>query len=133
MDREDHDRELTLLRRRLAVLTEEARAVFRGDRRLMLRRDLPRRRAEVRRQLERAAGLHPDAVARFDALRAERARIAKEQGVPPYVVFHDTTLRAMAMERPASLADMRDLPGMGEAKLRRYGEAFLLVLQEVGA
>ena len=115
------------------VLTDEARAVFRGERRLMLRRDLPRRRAEVRRQLERTAGLHPDAVARFDALRAERARLAKEQGVPPYVVFHDTTLRAMAMERPASLADMRDLPGMGEAKLRRYGEAFLLVLQEVGA
>jgi ATP-dependent DNA helicase RecQ len=113
-------------------LTEEARPVFRGERKLQLRRDLPRRKAEVRRQLERTAGLHPDAVARFDALRAERARLAKEQGVPPYVVFHDTTLRAMAMERPQTLEDMHDLPGMGEAKLRRYGEAFLLVLQAAG-
>jgi ATP-dependent DNA helicase RecQ len=52
--------------------------------------------------------------------------------VPPYVVFHDTTLRAMATDRPGSLADMRHLPGMGEAKLRRYGEAFLLVLQQEG-
>ena len=110
-------------------LTEEARSVFRGERRLQLRRDLPRRRAEVRRQLERTAGLNPDAAARFDVLRAERARLAKEQGVPPYVVFHDTTLRAMAMERPRTLADMRDLPGMGEAKLSRYGEAFLLALE----
>ena len=115
------------------VLTGEAHPVFRGERKLMLRRDLPRRRAEVRRQLERTAGLTPEAAARFDALRAERARLAREQGVPPYVVFHDTTLRAMAMERPASLADMRHLPGMGEAKLRRYGEAFLLVLHEAGA
>ena len=114
------------------TLSEEARSVFKGERRLMLRRDLPRRRVEVRRQLERTAGLHPDAIARFDALRAERARIAKEQGVPPYVVFHDTTLRAMATDRPGSLADMRHLPGMGEAKLSRYGEAFLLVLQEAG-
>jgi ATP-dependent DNA helicase RecQ len=112
-------------------LTAEARAVFRGERRLQFRRDQPRKKAEVRRQLERTAGLHPEAVARFDALRAERARIAKEQGVPPYVVFHDTTLRAMAMERPRSLMDMRGLPGMGEAKLKRYGEAFLLVLETV--
>jgi len=110
-------------------LTEEARSVFRGERRLQLRRDLPRRRAEVRRQLERRGGLNPDAAARFDVRRAERARLAKEQGVPPYVVFHDTTLRAMAMERPRTLADMRDLPGMGEAKLSRYGEAFLLALE----
>ncbi len=113
-------------------LTEDARAVFKGERRLMLRRDLPRRRAEVRRSLERTADVDPKALALFDALRSERARIAKEQGVPPYVVFHDTTLRAMAVEPPASLADMRRLPGMGDAKLRRYGEAFLAVLQGSG-
>jgi ATP-dependent DNA helicase RecQ len=112
-------------------LSEEARAVFKGERRLMLRRDLPRKRAEVRRQLERTEGLHPDAVARFDALRAERARLAKEQGVPPYVVFHDTTLRAMATDNPRTLRDMHDLPGMGEAKLARYGEAFLAILRSL--
>jgi ATP-dependent DNA helicase RecQ len=112
-------------------LTEDARPVFRGERRILLRRDLPRRRAEVRRSVQRAAELDAPTAARFEALRAERARIAKEQGVPPYVVFHDTTLRAMAMEPPGSLTGMRELPGMGEAKLRRYGEVFLKRLREL--
>ncbi len=111
-------------------LTPDARAVFKGERTLRLRRDLPRKRAEVRRSLERSAGLNEAAAARFEALRAERARLARQQGIPPYLVFHDTTLRAMAMERPATLADMRDLPGMGETKLQRYGDAFLAVLRE---
>ena len=62
-------------------------------------------------------------------LTAERARIAKSQGVPPYVVFHDSTLRAMAEARPATLDAMADLPGIGKAKLDRYGEKFLVVIQ----
>lgn len=100
-------------------LSEEARAVFKGERRLMLRQgSAAPPRPEVRRQLKQTEGLTPDAVARFDALRAERARIAQEQGVPPYVVFHDTTLRAMATDRPRSLADMRHLPGMGGGQAR---------------
>ena len=70
-----------------------------------------------------------DARSLFDDLRAERARIAKSQGVPPYVVFHDTTLRAMAEARPATLDAMADLPGIGKAKLDRYGEKFLAVIQ----
>jgi len=49
--------------------------------------------------------------------------------VPPYVIFHDTTLRAMALARPQSIADMADLPGVGEAKLNRYGAAFLEVIR----
>ena len=110
-------------------LTEDTRAVFKRERQLMLRRDLPRRRAEIRRSLERTADVDPEALALFDALRAERARVAKEQGVPPYVVFHDTTLRAMAIERPQTLAEMRHLPGMGEAKLGRYGLTFLAVVR----
>ncbi|MFX7574887.1 HRDC domain-containing protein, partial [Acinetobacter baumannii] len=61
----------------------------------------------------------------FDALKAVRLRLAREQGVPPYVVFHDATLRAMAMEKPAGIGEMMTLPGVGKAKLDRYGEAFL--------
>jgi ATP-dependent DNA helicase RecQ len=111
------------------TLSESARPVFRGERKLMLRRDQPRRRAEVRRSLERATGLPESAAPMFDLLRVERARIAREQGIPPYLVFHDTTLRAMAIERPDSLAAMRGLPGVGEAKLNRYGLTFLAVLR----
>jgi ATP-dependent DNA helicase RecQ len=84
----------------------------------------------VRRSLERAVGLPPEALPIFEALRGERTRLARLQGVPPYVVFQDATLRAMAMAKPQSLDAMVDLPGIGQAKLKRYGEAFLAVLIE---
>lgn len=110
------------------TLDESARAVFRKERTITFRRDPSRKSRDVRRALA-VSDLSPEAQALFDALRAERARLAKEQGVPPYLVFHDSTLKAMAQIRPASLADMSVLPGVGAAKLDRYGEAFLAVLK----
>ncbi len=110
------------------VLSDAARAVFKGERRVVLRRDQPKRAASVRRALERVAGLPDDAVPLFDALRSERSRLAREQGVPPYVIFHDATLRAMAQLKPSTLDDMMRLPGVGQAKLERYGSAFLAVV-----
>ena len=109
-------------------LTEAARAVFRHERAVTLRKDQPR---ETRRALRRALAedMPPPAAALFEALRAERSRLAKAQSVPPYVIFHDTTLRAMALARPGSVADMAELPGVGDAKLRRYGDAFLAVIR----
>ena len=65
----------------------------------------------------------------FQALRAERARLARAQGVPPYVVFHDSTLLEMAAARPASLQELRGCSGMGEKKLERYGAAFLAIIR----
>ena len=59
-----------------------------------------------------------------------RTDLAKEQGVPPYVVFHDTTLRELARLKPLSLAEMERIQGVGENKLRRYGEVFLRVVRE---
>ena len=64
----------------------------------------------------------------FEALRAERRRLAAEAGIPPYVVFHDSTLREIAAARPASLADLARVPGIGAAKLERYGSAMLAVV-----
>ncbi len=61
----------------------------------------------------------------FEALRGLRARLAREQGVPPYVIFHDITLQAMARTRPTRAAELLELTGVGEQKLRRYGGAFL--------
>ena len=66
----------------------------------------------------------------FDALREIRRAIATESGVPPYVIFHDSTLRAIAAERPASLSALARIPGVGEAKLQRYGEAMLAVVAQ---
>ena len=66
----------------------------------------------------------------FERLRAWRAATAKEQGVPAYVIFHDATLRQIATEAPASLAELSRINGVGENKLAKYGEQILSVLAE---
>jgi len=112
------------------TLSEGARAVFKGERRVVLRKDRPQKAADVRKSLEKAVDLPEAAQPIFDALRAERLRLAKQQGVPPYVIFHDTTLKAIAMARPSTMDEMLVLPGIGQGKLERYGEAFLAVLAQ---
>jgi ATP-dependent DNA helicase RecQ len=64
----------------------------------------------------------------FDALRALRMELAKEQGLPPYVIFHDATLVAMARGRPDSREELAEIPGVGRSKLDRYGDLFLDVI-----
>lgn len=66
----------------------------------------------------------------FQALREKRTELARAQNVPPYVIFHDKTLIELAAERPGSRSEMAKIPGVGEAKLDRYGEAFLAVIAE---
>jgi ATP-dependent DNA helicase RecQ len=68
----------------------------------------------------------------FQALRQKRLELARTQNVPPYVIFHDRTLIELAAARPASRAEMANVPGVGEAKLDRYGPAFLTVIAEHG-
>jgi len=64
----------------------------------------------------------------FQALRAERTRIAQEQGIPSYLIFNDATLKELAKKRPTSLEEMNGIPGIGDRKLSVYGETFLAVL-----
>ncbi|MGH2351567.1 MAG: DNA helicase RecQ, partial [Chloroflexota bacterium] len=64
----------------------------------------------------------------FEKLRALRRRLAEERGVPPYVVFHDTTLKQMATQRPTSRQHLLRLQGVGERKLAEYGDAFLAAI-----
>ncbi|MEO7222899.1 MAG: DNA helicase RecQ [Devosia sp.] len=109
-------------------LGEAARAVFKRERTIILRKDQPKRAADTRRSLRKAVELPEPAASLFEVLRSERSKLAKLQGVPPYVIFHDSTLRAMAVARPRSLGDMEELPGMGTTKLDRYGAAFLKVI-----
>lgn len=110
------------------TLGEGARGVFKRERGVTLRKDRPKKAVEVRRQLGKAIDIPEHARGIFDALRAERLKIAKSQGVPPYVIFHDATLRAMALARPTHPHDMLNLPGVGQGKLDRYGHAFLAVV-----
>ncbi|MGE0486051.1 MAG: DNA helicase RecQ [Gammaproteobacteria bacterium] len=111
-----------------------ARALLRGEITLELREDSVEPRGGSRRRgagaAAVAADLGPADAALFEHLRGVRKRLADEQGVPPYVIFHDRTLRDMAVRRPATLADMLEVSGVGRAKLERYGLAFLEALTE---
>jgi ATP-dependent DNA helicase RecQ len=64
----------------------------------------------------------------WEALRECRRNLADEQGVPPYVIFHDSTLQEMCVVQPANLAQFGELTGVGERKREKYGEAFLAVI-----
>ena len=64
----------------------------------------------------------------FEALRGWRRERAKEQGVPPYVIFHDSTLREVAVRKPASLSELSEIEGIGDTKLERHGESLLIAL-----
>ena len=100
-----------------------AKPILKGDARLEV--VIPARRAG-RQGRGRAEG---PADPLFDALRAKRRELAAAASVPPYVIFHDSTLREMAALRPSSLAALAEVPGVGAAKLERYGAAFLDVLR----
>ncbi len=105
-----------------------AREVFRGERRVVMRKieDEPARRPR-RRQKE--PPLSPADAPLFQALKAWRAGEAKAQHVPPYVIFHDRTLAEIAQARPGSRAALERISGVGEAKLAHYGEAVLSVVR----
>ncbi len=112
-------------------------AVLRGEVPVVLRRDpLVARGAGRSRRAERSfnAGELPESTPAderlFQSLRSLRSSLAKEQAVPPYVIFHDKTLREMVALRPRSLAELAGVSGVGAAKLERYGERFLEVLME---
>ncbi|WP_019135242.1 DNA helicase RecQ [Cellulomonas massiliensis] len=105
--------------------------VLRGEREVRLRRETARaarRGGGDRRRSAAAADVPAEDVEVFERLRAWRAAAAKEQGVPAYVVFHDATLREIAARRPADLAALGTVTGVGAAKLDRYGEGLLAAL-----
>ena len=102
----------------------KARALLKGGETLEL--VIPPKRARKGRR-DRSA--NPDGDPLFEALRARRRALADEAGVPPYVIFHDSTLREMAELRPVSLHALSRVSGVGAAKLEKYGAAFVEVVQ----
>jgi len=119
----DHDGFGTLM------LTEDSRAVLKGERQLMLRRESEKAaRSSTRvgtRSRAEAIVLPGKAQTRFEALRAWRGDVARSHGVPAYVIFHDATLREIALAEPASLDDLAHISGVGARKLEAYGEDIL--------
>ena len=120
------------------ALTPAARPVLTGAVAIELAR--PRHAPAPPRRRRGSAAAAPSALEagsveerRFERLRALRREIAAEQGVPPYVVFHDSTLRAMAALAPATEGELSGIPGVGARKLERYGARFLAALAAASA
>jgi ATP-dependent DNA helicase RecQ len=116
-------------------LTRGSQEVLGRRREVMLRREPERPVAARAARAAKAAGstvaeLPPEAVPVFERLRAWRASEAKEQGKPAYTIFHDSTLRQIASESPATLAELGTVSGVGETKLARYGQQVLDVLAD---
>ncbi|MFI6522169.1 DNA helicase RecQ [Spirillospora sp. NPDC050679] len=119
------------------VLTDASAEVLRGGRKVMMRRDPERaaapKAARAARERKAPVDMPAEAAPLFERLRSWRGATAKEQGVPAYVIFHDATLREIATARPASLAELGSISGIGENKLAKYGEQVLEALAEFGA
>ncbi|HSI23493.1 MAG TPA: DNA helicase RecQ [Methylophilaceae bacterium] len=115
-------------------LTTAARPVLKGEQEVWLRRDAePARRKTSKaersaRAKEAFAGANDDPL--WQALKSKRLELAREQGVPPYVIFHDSTLLEILNQRPQTLDEMGRISGVGQAKLAKYGDAFLGVLED---
>ncbi|MGZ3275823.1 MAG: DNA helicase RecQ [Caulobacteraceae bacterium] len=115
---------------------EAVRAVYRGERQVQVRRqpeafDSSTRSGRPRKRTREAmAAVGTENQALYEALRAWRRQAAADQGVPPYVIFHDRTLAEIALFRPATLSDMAMIGGVGQAKLDHYGQAVLRVVRE---
>jgi ATP-dependent DNA helicase RecQ len=115
-------------------LTAAARPVLKGEQEVWLRRDAePARRKTSKaersaRAKEAFAGANDDPL--WQTLKAKRLELAREQGVPPYVIFHDSTLLEIMNQRPQTLDEMGRISGVGQAKLAKYGDAFLQALEE---
>jgi ATP-dependent DNA helicase RecQ len=114
------------------ALTDESRAVLKGARTLMLRREADK---PAKVSSPRVKSLQPDlpraAQTVFEALRSWRAGIARSHGVPAYVIFHDATLREIALACPQTLEDLGFVNGVGVKKLESYGESILECIAEL--
>ncbi|RYY73097.1 MAG: DNA helicase RecQ [Gammaproteobacteria bacterium] len=109
-------------------LNDACRVILRGEETIQLRRDIKTTAAAVARK----QGVAVDAVDQplWNALRACRKRLAEEHGVPPYVIFHDATLREMLEFRPTTSSQLLSITGVGQSKLERFGNEFLEVIRE---
>ncbi len=115
-------------------LSDKSRPVLRKKQKILFRKDpfskvKPRARAIKRIKSETVKVMETEGDNElFEKLRSLRATIAKKNGVPPYVIFHDRTLSELVRHFPRSLDEMHGIHGIGEAKLRNYGRQFLKVI-----
>jgi len=119
-------------------LSDAARPVLKGEKSVWLRQDIApetlkrntlSKAERISRSKEAFEGANDNPL--WLALKAERLRLAREQGVPPYLIFHDSTLLEIMHQKPQSLDNFANISGVGQAKLMQYADAFLAVLEEM--
>ncbi len=108
-------------------LEEKCRALLRGEENIELRRDTRGKNIKLQTKTELPSDID---IALWEALRDRRRTLAEEQGVPPYVIFHDRSLKEMCALLPSSSMQFGRITGVGERKLDKYGEAFLAVIND---
>ena len=114
-------------------LTDASRAVLTGKHNVLLRKELPSKTERSRDRGPRTGvPVQAQDLSLFGALRDLRALLAREQNVPAYVIFHDSTLRNIAEQRPGSMDELSRVGGIGGAKLERYGQKVLETVREQG-
>jgi ATP-dependent DNA helicase RecQ len=113
-------------------LTEKCRPLLKGEESIELREDLRKQTSRTKYDKKKASqhNLDADEHALWEALRELRSQLAKEQDVPPYIIFHDATLMEMVMYRPSTYQQMQKISGVGEKKLELYGADFLAVIND---
>ncbi len=104
-------------------LTEKCRPILRGEQKLDLRKQT--KEEKLVKEKKQKSTVRPQDEPLWEALRALRLELAEESGVPPFVIFHDSTLQDMVRKRPKTSDDMRRISGVGEQKLARYGQKYL--------
>ena len=108
-------------------LEPKCRALLKGEESIDLRRELKQSAAKKQTRTPLPEDID---VGLWEALRDCRRQLAEEQGVPPYVIFHDSTLQEMCVVRPTTLDQFGHLSGVGERKREKYGETFIAVITE---
>ncbi|HAJ76660.1 MAG: DNA helicase RecQ [Gammaproteobacteria bacterium] len=108
-------------------LEEKCRPLLRGEESIELRQDIKSRAVKQQTKIQLAPEVD---VALWEALRDCRRHFAEEFGVPPYVIFHDSTLQEMCLRLPRDMLDFAELSGVGERKLEKYGPAFMHIIED---
>ena len=118
----------------LKLVDSIALPVLRGEQEVWLRKETGYSKSSAMKSGAKKGSTHPFSNIAdenlWEALKAKRTELAREQGVPPYVIFHDSTLQEMVKSAPTTLDQFSRIGGVGQTKLERYGEHFLKVIQE---
>jgi ATP-dependent DNA helicase RecQ len=111
------------------LLNERCRPLLRGEESIELRKEAPTTTSRPQ-AAKHLADLDPQTLPLWFALKACRKRLAEEAGVPPYLVFHDSTLKEMLRSKPRTAQQLGRINGIGDSKLKKYGQAFLDTLND---